>query len=58
MCRRMRKSILAFSFLTLLGFGVCAEEPKPGAAPETEAPAPGELNDVIARVGDQEITFG
>jgi len=49
----MRKPILALSVLTLLGLGVCAAGLVPSAAPTA-----GGLNDVIARVGDQDITFG
>ena len=58
MNQTLGKSILTLSVLSLLGFGVCAEEPKPATAQTTEAAAARELNDVIAKVGDQEITFG
>ena len=55
---KLRKSMLTFSVLTLLGFGVWAEESKSAATPPTEAAVANELNDVIAKVGDQEITYG
>lgn len=55
---KLRKSLLALSVLTLLGSGVCAEESKLAATPAPEAAVAQKLNDVIAKVGDQEITFG
>ena len=58
MYRHMRNSILTFSVLVLPGFGVSAEASTPAAVPATEVVAAAELNDVIAKVGDQEITFG
>jgi len=51
------KLIVTFSVLALLGTGVCAVAPKTAAAATTETAAANELNDVVARVEDQTITF-
>ena len=58
MKRILPQTILTLSILILPGFGVCAEASTPAAVPAAEVVAATELNDVIARVGDQEITFG
>ena len=50
--------ILAFSLLALPGIGFCAGESLPTVAPAAQVAPARELNDVIARVGDQEITYG
>jgi peptidyl-prolyl cis-trans isomerase C len=58
MIQTLRHSLLTFSLLNLVAFGAYAysEEPNP-ASGEPPAAAGEPLNDVIARVGDQPITY-
>jgi parvulin-like peptidyl-prolyl isomerase len=59
MIQKLRYSLLTFSLMSLVGLGVYAYSEEPGAVAtagtETQAGEP--LDDVIARVGDQIITY-
>jgi len=55
----LRNSLVTFSLLNLVVFGACAYSEGPNKTAGESPAAVGEpLNDVIARVGDQEITYG
>ncbi|MGD8589780.1 MAG: hypothetical protein PVG22_13215, partial [Chromatiales bacterium] len=54
MMQNTRNLILAFSFLSLFGLNLKAQDSSPASVITTNA---GELNDVIAKVDDQPITY-
>ncbi len=55
----LRNSLVTFSLLNLVVFGVYAYSEEPNTTAGEPSAAVGEpLNDIIARVGDQEITYG
>ena len=59
MIQKLRYSLLTFTLMSLVGLGVYAYSEEPGsvAATGTETQAGEPLDDVIARVGDEIITY-
>ena len=58
MIHKLRNSLLTFSLMSLVGLAVYAYSEEPGTATgETQAAVGEALNDVIARVGDEPITY-